>query len=85
MLEPLAGRSAPEARDARVAEEAGYTETSAPVSKRKGRPKRRQKREREPEEGTTLTEERLPEGEGATAPRPGRFPTAEVVGRQTSA
>ena len=75
MEEPFAAVRTPEDGVARVAWEAGYTETSAPVSMRKGRPRRQQKRERDPEEGTNLTEERMPEETGATVLRHDRFPT----------
>ena len=74
MEEPFAAVRTPEDIVARVAWEAGYTETSAPVSMRKGRPRRRQKRERDPEEATNLTEERTPEETGATVLRHARFP-----------
>ena len=75
MEEPFAAVRTPEGREDRVAGEAGYKETSAPVSMRKGRPMRRQKRERDPKEGTNLTEERMPEETGATVLRHDRFPT----------
>ena len=76
--DPLAARREPDAGRAQVAGEAGYTETSAPVSTRKGRLSRRQKRERDPEEVVeVLTEERMPEENGGVIdPRRGRFPRA---------
>ena len=53
---------------------------SAPESIRKGRLKRRQKRERDPEEeDTALTEEEVPgEGSNATVSRRARFPGRNV-------
>ena len=73
--EPFAALRTPARGDDREAWEAGKTETSAPVSMRKGLRRCRQKRESEPtEEGALLTEERVPEEKGATDPRLCRFP-----------
>ena len=77
MEDPFAARSTPEAGEARTAWEAGYTDTSAPVSIRNGRCKRRQNKERDPEAGTVLTEERLPEGTGVIGLRLARFPRTD--------
>ena len=80
--DPFAARSTPDARRDSVAGEAGNTERSAPESMRKGRCRRRQKRDKDPEEEMTLTEGRVP-GEVIVS-RPARFPgqDAEAGGRE---
>ena len=76
MEDPFAARRTPDARRDSVAGEAGYTETSAPESIKKGRRRLRQNKERDPEEEErALTEGRMPGGEGdVTASRHGRLP-----------
>ena len=50
MEDPFAARREAVGRQERVAGEAGKTDISAPVSIKKGRRRRRQKRERDPED-----------------------------------
>ena len=51
---------------------------SAPESIRKGRWSLWQKRDKDPEEGTALTEGIMPGEDTTIGPRPGRFPTEDV-------
>ena len=85
ILVPLAARRLPLAPSALSAGEAGKTEMSAPESIRKGRRNLWQKRDRDPEEGTALTEGIMPGEKETTGPRLGRFPTADVDEHQAEA
>ena len=76
---PFAAWRVPDARRKREAGEAGNTEMSAPESMRKGRRRRRQKSDRDPEEEMALTEGIMPgEGEGVIVSRHARFPETSV-------
>ena len=75
MEEPLAALRVPDARRVLVAVEAGNTEMSAPESIRNGRRRRRQYRDKDPDEEMALTEGIMPGEEGdVIVSRRARFP-----------
>ena len=77
--EPLAAESIDRDGDFFWDEDAGKTETSAPLSTRKGRRSRRQKTVRAPSWLMEETEETVGEVPGVvTDPRPARFPREDV-------